>query len=52
VLWGGWWGVRRVCVPRWATKRVKRRRSYVGLAALIRAVWLAEQDDGDAWFLV
>jgi phage terminase large subunit-like protein len=36
----------------WVPQRVNKRRSYVGLAALIRAVWLAEQDDGDAWFLV
>jgi hypothetical protein len=27
----------------WVPTRVNKRRSYVGLAALVRAVWLADQ---------
>jgi hypothetical protein len=34
----------------WVPQRVNKRRSYVGLAALIRAVWLADQSE-PLWFL-
>ena len=34
----------------WVPGRVNVRRSYVGLAALVRAVWLAEQPAPDVFF--
>jgi phage terminase large subunit-like protein len=35
----------------WVPQRVNKRRSYVGLAALVRAVWLAEQPSTDVAFV-